>query len=281
MNHQEKFVIEIFNSFGNKLAEIPWSSKNDSTLAFFDWSSNEELYCLTKKGDVFVYDIKGVLKNTFNLYIQIKDCKFFHQDDRFGFVVLTESNRFHAYSTHNSFKPFKYPELPKSFSDPNTVFSWNVGKLKSTSPDLIFSLDNEIYLLSFIRPTYQQLRYQFDLKSTKISRISSNLKTDSVALYLNNGNVMFVKLNDLNLMLYDEFETKSLNEPDNILWFCNDSLCIAWKDLIVVVKSKKVWVTYQIDEKEPYFMVNEFDGLRIISNKTHEFLGKNLDLSSY
>ena len=78
-------MIEIFNSFGKKQSEIPWSSKNDSILVYFNWSNNEELYCLTKKGDIYVYDIKGCLKHTFNLYVQIKECEFFNQDDKFGF----------------------------------------------------------------------------------------------------------------------------------------------------------------------------------------------------
>lgn len=272
MNYEEKFTIEIFDSYGRKVSEIPWSSKNESTLLYFEWSNNEELYCLTKKGDVYIYDINGLLKQTLNLYVQVKDCKFFIQDDKFGFVILNEMNKFLSFSNANNFKPFKYPELPKSVSDPNTIFSWNIGRFNANCPDLLFSLDNEIYLLSFMRPSYTQLRYTFDLKQTKINQINSNLKTTSVALYLSNGNLMFVELNDLNLVFTSEFETKSLSKPDNLIWFCDQAVCITWKDIILIVNAKRKWTTYHTDEKESYFIVNELDGVRIISNKTHEFI---------
>lgn len=268
-------MIEIFNSFGKKLSEIPWSSKNDSTLAYFDWSDDEELYCLTKKGDVYVYDIKGTLKHTFNLHIQVKDCRFFRQSDRFGFVILNEQNKFQSFANTNNFKPFKYPDLPKSAADPNTVFCWNIGRFNANGncPDLIFSVDNEIYLLSFMRPSYAQLRYQFELKTTKINRITSNLQSETVlGLYLSTGVLMFVELNDLNLIYKSEFETKSLSKPTNLIWFCGQAVCITWKDIILVVNAKRKWTTYHIDEKEPFFIVDEPDGIRIISNKTHEFL---------
>lgn len=270
---QEKFVIEIFNSFGKKLSEIPWSSKNDSVLIYFEWSSNdEELYCITKKGDIYVYDIQGCLKNTFNLYVQIKECKFFHQDDKFGFVILNEMNKFLFYSNVNNYKPFKYPDLPKSFPDTNSVFCWSIARFIANCPDLIFSIDNEVYLLSFMRPTYTQLRYTFDLKSTKINQIIVNLETSSVGLYLNTGVLTFVELNDQNLVKTSDFETKSLSKPTNLIWFCNQAICITWKDIVLIVNSKRKWTTYHIDEKEPYFLVDELDGIRMISNKTHEFI---------
>ena len=274
VNFQEKFVIEIFNSFGKKLSEIPWSSKNDTTLAYFDWSADEELYCITKKGDIYVYDIKGILKHTFNLYVQVKDCRFFHQSGQFGFVILNEANRFQSFSSANSFKSFKYPDPPKSMADSATTFAWNIGRFANANcPDLIFSVDNEIYLLSFMRPSYSQLRYQFELKTTKINRIISNLQSDTVlGLYLSTGVLMFVELNDLNLIYKSEFETKSLSKPSNLIWFCGEAVCITWKDIILIVNAKRKWTTYHIDEKEPFFIVDEPDGIRIISNKTHEFL---------
>ena len=272
VNFQEKFVIEIFNAFGKKLSEIPWSSKNDSTLVYFDWSADEELYCITKKGDIYVYDIKGVLRHTLNLYVQVKDCRSFHQNNKFGFVILNEMNRFQSFTSANNFKPFKYPDLPKSVADPATVFCWNIGRFSSSCPDLVFSVDNELYLLSFVRPSYSQLRYQFDLK-TKINRITSNLQPDTVlGLYLSTGVLMFVELNDLNLIQKSEFETKSLSKPNSLIWFCGEAICIAWKDIILIVNAKGKWTSYHIDEKEPFFIVDEPDGLRIISNKTHEFL---------
>ena len=187
------------------------------------------------------------------------------------FVILTEMNKFISYSNSDNFKKsFKYPDLPKSIAA--SAFCWAIGRFNPNCPDLVFSLENEIYLLSFMNPAYTQLRYTFDLKSAKINQIKSNLQTSSIALYLSSGVLMFIELNDQNLIYTSEFETKSLSKPTNLIWFCAKAICCTWKDIILIVDLKRKWTTYHIDEKEPYFVIDELDGIRIISNKTHEFL---------
>ncbi|KAI8484680.1 Vacuolar protein sorting-associated protein 16 [Branchiostoma belcheri] len=134
---------------------------------------------------------------------------------------------------------------------------------------VLLTRENDLYLLDHggqysrqLAPVSQQVEAYTEMA------VSFNNKY--LALFTNTG-LLWIGSSDLE-RAYCEFDTKCPQRPKQLAWCGTGAIVGYWENILLMVGPGKDYVKYNVDST--VHLVPELDGLRILSNYSHEFLHK-------
>eukprot|EP00005_Dracoamoeba_jomungandri_P004307 CAMPEP_0174258998 /NCGR_PEP_ID=MMETSP0439-20130205/7888_1 /TAXON_ID=0 /ORGANISM="Stereomyxa ramosa, Strain Chinc5" /LENGTH=793 /DNA_ID=CAMNT_0015342709 /DNA_START=252 /DNA_END=2633 /DNA_ORIENTATION=+ len=251
---------QIFTSSGVALI----SFNNDAGhIVGRGWTRDERLICVSDKGHVFLYNVKGHKESEFSLECSdgVLDCYIWDS----GLVCLTNSLKLIAVTNLEEprLRPLADPKLQVApccwcVVEPSISLSNQVEVLLSTTTGtvLVVNEDNVKDLL---------------LSSGPFLRMSVCKNGKILACFTTEGFLKIVTL-DFTKELSD-FETKAVNAPKQLLWCGTDAVLMHWPSVgLLMVGPNNDWIKYTYDN--PVHLIAECDGVRIITNTSCEFLQK-------
>ncbi|XP_019620377.1 PREDICTED: vacuolar protein sorting-associated protein 16 homolog isoform X1 [Branchiostoma belcheri] len=260
-------VIYIYTSSGREISSIRWNSGH---VIHLGWSCSEELLCVQEDGSVLVYDIFGQFKRTFSMgteakEMKVRDCRIFNSHQGTGLAVMTSSYRIFMVNNVDEPRIRRMADVPGLDAPPS---SWVVISQDRQSRVLL-ARENDLYLLDHggqysrqLAPVSQQVEAYTEMA------VSFNNKY--LALFTNTG-LLWIGSSDLE-RAYCEFDTKCPQRPKQLAWCGTGAIVGYWENILLMVGPGKDYVKYNVDST--VHLVPELDGLRILSNYSHEFLHK-------
>ncbi|KAL5285414.1 VPS16 family protein [Megaselia abdita] len=271
-----KPIIKILDNCGQLISQITWTHGPLFTLG---WSGNEELLCIQEDGFVHVFDMFGEYKRFFSMgketnQMKILGTKVFNSSSGTGLAVMTRNFRLFLVNNINDQKTRQFPEIPKSPIDPSC---WNIVAEERNSFCLI-ARETNVYTLnqgqSVCGLTTNLLEKPF--QSFEFISVSHNQKL--ISLYTNNG-LVWIGTADMKTK-YCEFDTGRDKErprqvewiPDSELNGQSEAIAITYNSLLLILNIKGDTTAFSYDPVIQ--LVPEIDGVRIITNSSHEMLQK-------
>ncbi|XP_075148026.1 vacuolar protein sorting 16 [Haematobia irritans] len=270
-----KPVIRILDTAGQELGKIWW---NHGRLISMGWSDTEELICVQEDALVFIYDMFGNEKESYCISqeaseTKVLDAKVFQSSAGTGIAVMT--TKYRIFLKHTNSKDFRsrlLPEIPKSISN---CSCWEIVTEDRNSYCLL-GREREIIKLFPGESVGSIIRNLIDKPFERIILMSVSYNHKNLALYTNNGIVWMGSI-DMK-QKFCEFDTGRKDIPKQIEWIMNvdndqsEAIVIAYPSflLAVNVNGDKNLFTYD----PAIFLVPELDGVRILTNTTHEMIQK-------
>ncbi|XP_065372038.1 vacuolar protein sorting-associated protein 16 homolog [Calliphora vicina] len=270
-----KPVIRIFDTVGQELGKIWW---NHGKLISMGWSDTEELICVQDDALVFIYDMFGNEKDSYSMgqeagLTKIVDAKIFQSSTGTGVAVMTTNGR--VFIKLNNMKDYRsrlLPEIPKSLSE---CSCWEIVTEERNSYCLL-GRDREVIKLFLGESVGSITRNLIDKPFERIILMSVSYNHQNLALYTNNG-LLWMGSVDMK-QKYCEFDTGRKDMPKQIEWIMNvdnsqsDAVVIAYNSFLLVVNRNGDKNLFSYDPA--IFLVAEMDGVRILTNNTHEMVQK-------
>lgn len=272
-----KIEIRTFDAAGKLLGTILWNHGRFITMG---WSDTEDLICVQDDGLVITYSMFGEEKHTFSMSpeasrTKVTDARIFSSSSGTGIAVLTTSGRVFLKSSNIAeFKTRQLPDIPKSSSE--NISCWQIVSEDRNSYCLM-AREKEIIKLEPGQSVGITSRNLFDKPYDRIVLMSVSYNHQFLALYTNNG-LLWLGSVDMKKK-FCEFDTGRLDQPKQIEWIMDsdnnhqaDAVTIAYPSLLLVVNKNGDQNIFTYDPA--IFLVPEQDGLRIITNSTHEMIQK-------
>ncbi|XP_055851662.1 vacuolar protein sorting-associated protein 16 homolog isoform X1 [Episyrphus balteatus] len=272
-----KIEIKTFDSSGTLLGTILWNHGRFITMG---WSDTEDLICVQDDGLVITYSMFGEEKHTFSMSpeasrTKVTDARIFSSSSGTGIAVLTTSGRVFLKSSNiGEFKTRQMPDIPKSSSE--NISCWQIVSEDRNSYCLI-GREKEIIKLVPGQSVGLTHRNLFDKPFDRIVQMSVSYNHQFLALYTNNG-LLWLGTVDMKKK-FCEFDTGRLDQPKQIEWIMDsdnthlsDAVTISYPSLLLVVNKNGDQNIFTYDPA--IFLVPELDGVRIITNSTHEMIQK-------
>ncbi|ALC48042.1 Vps16A [Drosophila busckii] len=266
-----KPMIRIFDTSGHELGHILW---NHGKLIAMGWSDTEDLICVLENAKVFVYSMTGTEKESYSIggeasVIKIVEAKVFQSAAGTGVAVLTTSGR--IFLKQNSSKTErKLPDIPNSSVN---CSCWEIVT-EGRNSNCLLGREREIIKLIHGESVGTVTAHLFEKPHDRIIKISVSYNHQHLALYTNTG-LLWLGSVDMR-QKYCEFDTGRRDIPLQIEWIMNthnsdaDAVVISYPSYLLIVNRNA-------DKSEfPYdpimFLVAEMDGVRIITQTTHEMI---------
>ncbi|GCB19159.1 probable vacuolar protein sorting-associated protein 16 homolog [Aspergillus awamori] len=259
-----KSSIDIYSCSGKHINRINWEY---GTIRGLGWSDKEELLVITEDGTVRRYfGLHGDF-TSFSLGNGAEDygvraCRFWTS----GFVALLSNNQLVAVSNYDEPRPRLLAPCPEG-----EVSSWSLippAYTLSRSVEVLLAVDKTVYLVD---PTEAEDKV---LQNGPFKHASVSPTGRFVALITAEGKVWVVS-SDFQSK-YSEYDPESRVTPRTVDWCGDDAVVIAWEDEVHLIGPNGVAARYYYDGT--VHVVPEFDGVRLITNDTCEFLHKVVDL---
>eukprot|EP01135_Chromosphaera_perkinsii_P006872 Nk52_evm27s621 gene=Nk52_evmTU27s621 len=262
MGFVAKSEVVIFSASGRTLGVIPWDYGH---IVGMDWSDNEQLVLLTEDGAVRMYDIKGEFVKTFSIGRDAKsqgliDCRMWGG----GLVCLTSEFKFYAVTNFSEPRPRLLSQIPDMDSPPT---SWSIVEPMFTlgrHVEAIVGRDSTVFVVDVNEAQDQQMN------SGSFTQMTVSPNGKLIALFSVTG-VLSVVSTDFQKS-FTEYNSKTNVTPSQLCWCGTDSVIAAWDNEVLMVGPFGGVKRYTYDSS--VFLIPEFDGIRILSNETHEFLQK-------
>eukprot|EP00058_Branchiostoma_floridae_P005977 XP_002591465.1 hypothetical protein BRAFLDRAFT_105238 [Branchiostoma floridae] len=208
---------------------------NSGHVIHLGWSCSEELLCVQEDGSVLVYDIFGQFKRTFSMGTEAKEMKV--RDCR-----IFNSHQGTGLAVMTS--------------------SYRIFMVNNVDEPRIRRMADVPGTGTVLAPVSQQVEAYTEMA------VSFNNKY--LALFTNTG-LLWIGSSDLE-RAYCEFDTKCPQRPKQLAWCGTGAIVGYWENILLMVGPGKDYVKYNVDST--VHLVPELDGLRILSNYSHEFLHK-------
>ncbi|XP_043916624.1 vacuolar protein sorting-associated protein 16 homolog [Protopterus annectens] len=259
-------VLEIYSSSGHKQATVVW--KNGFVVRMF-WTADEDLLFPQVDGKVMVLDMFGEFKKciSFENGLSVMDAKVFHFASGSGIVILNEDGRFFYMLNINEFKIERLPNIPGKESPAVWDVVFQNGQMK-----IIMAIDNSLYMMDSASCTLVSPP-GMDVPFTCYFGMAVSFNYKFLALFTNTGYV-WMGASSLKDKLCD-YETKIEIAPKQMVWCTRPkgkkpSVIITWDKLLMVVGNSEDTIQFNLYESS--YLVPEIDGVRILSQSSHEFL---------
>lgn len=188
----------------------------------------------------------------------MRDCRFWSS----GFVALLSNNQLIAVSKYDEPRPKLLAPSPEG-----EVSSWSLippAYTLSRSVEVLLAVDKTVYLID---PTEAEDKV---LQNGPFKHVSVSPTGRFVALFTGEGKVWVVS-SDFQSK-FSEYDPKVRTPPKSVEWCGDDAVIIAWEDEIHLVGPNGVATRYFYDGR--VHVLPEFDGVRLLTNDTCEFLHK-------
>ncbi|XP_064643681.1 vacuolar protein sorting-associated protein 16 homolog [Lineus longissimus] len=262
-----KPIIYIYSSAGRLLSQIRWSS---GRILDIGWSETEDLLCVQDDGSVLVYDIFGNFSKTFGMGNDAKEtkcleCRIFRSYNGTGIAVLTGTYRIFVINSVQDPRIRRLTDVPGLNKPPS---SWLMMTLDRNSKALV-AVESRLYYLDH-GGQYEEQHPEFKSPINSIIEMAASYNNKYIALFSDTG-ILWIGSSDLKTC-YCEHDTKFQSRPRQLAWCGTGAVLGYWNDLLLMVGPKGVPISYNADG--PSHLVPEMDGLRIVSNTSHEMLQK-------
>lgn len=267
----QKPLIIIYNAAGKDISMIKWTG---GALLDFAWSLSEKLLFVQEDGNVLVYNIFGVFERQFATCPEAKDIKLLEfkvYNSYSGTGIALMTNAYRIYLINDIEEPSRIrrlAEIPGASAPPS---SW-CAISRDTGTRVLAAYDDKLYVLEQEQCYRQELPMKTqDVVSCTEMAVSFNNKF--LCIFTASG-ILWVGTADLQSSLC-EFDTKSRQRPRQLLWCGTGAVAAMWdqqdQPVLLVIGPKKDWISFT-DIASEALLVQEPDGIRIIANRSHEFL---------
>ncbi|TLD04900.1 uncharacterized protein PgNI_09463 [Pyricularia grisea] len=257
--------IDIYSCAGKLIRSINWDK---GPIRGLGWSEDEKLLVVTKDGTVRCY---YGLQEDFTQFslghgaeeYGVHSCRFYET----GMVALLTNNALVTVSSYEEPRPKPLVSPPDG-----EVHSWTIIAPRYTlsrSVEVLLSIGQTIYVTD---ASECEDRY-LDIGPFTHMAVSPNGKF--AALYTPAGEVHVITC-DFQTRL-SEHDLKSKIPPKYLRWCGNDAVVIAWEDEIHLVGPSAAVATFFYNGR--IHIVQDFDGVRVLTNETCDFLQKVPDVT--
>ncbi|KAJ5635965.1 Vps16 N-terminal [Penicillium longicatenatum] len=252
--------IDVYSCSGKQINRINWEQ---ATIRGIGWSDKEELLVVAEDGTVRRYFGLDGDFTSFSLgngaeEYGVRDCQFWSS----GLVALLSNNQLIAVSKYDEPRPKLLAPCPEG-----EVSSWALippAHTLSRSVEVLLAVDKTVYLVDSTEAEDKILQ------DGPFKHVSVSPTGRFVALFTAEGKLWVVS-NDFQNKL-SEYDSKSRVPPSTVKWCGDDAVILAWEDEIHLVGPSGAASKYYYDGR--VHVIPEFDGVRLLTNDTCEFLHK-------
>ncbi|KAJ5653810.1 Vps16N-terminal [Penicillium lividum] len=252
--------IDVYSCSGKQINRINWEQ---ATIRGIGWSDKEELLVVAEDGTVRRYFGLDGDFTSFSLgngaeEYGVRDCQFWSS----GLVALLSNNQLIAVSKYDEPRPKLLAPCPEG-----EVSSWALippAHTLSRSVEVLLAVDKTVYLVDSTEAEDKILQ------DGPFKHVSVSPTGRFVALFTGEGKLWVVS-NDFQNKL-SEYDSKSRVPPSTVKWCGDDAVILAWEDEIHLVGPSGAASKYYYDGR--VHVISEFDGVRLLTNDTCEFLHK-------
>ncbi|GLI74311.1 vacuolar protein sorting-associated protein 16 [Penicillium ochrochloron] len=257
--------IDIYSCSGKQINRINWEQ---ATIRGLGWSDKEELLVVSEDGTVRrFFGLDGEF-TSFSLgngaeEYGVRACQFWAS----GLVALLSNNQLVAVSKYDEPRPRLLAPCPEG-----EVSSWSLippAHTLSRSVEVLLAVDKTIYLVDSSEAEDKILQ------DGPFKHVTVSPTGRFVALFTGEGKLWVVS-NDFQNKL-SEYDSKSRVAPSSVSWCGDDAVVLAWEDEIHLVGPNGAASKYYYDGR--VHIIPEFDGVRLLTNDTCEFLHKVTDVT--
>lgn len=263
-----KPILYVYNAAGKEISHMRWSSGN---LLQIGWTCSEDLLCVQDDGVVLIYDLFCNFKKTFGMgeeakAVKVKDCRIFQGVHGTGVAILTNSHRIFLVSNVDDPRIRRFAEIP---GYQPSITSWATINIDRQTKVIVASgteltmLDNGGQSVTLPFPPH-------NWQAGSVIDIAVCSEKTLVAFYTATGLIWVGSLMDMSPLW--EIDIKCTQKPTCFVWCGTEALVLNWNTRLLIVGPEKDVITNVLDT--PVHLVEEIDGVRIISNLVHEFLEK-------
>ncbi|KAJ5160211.1 uncharacterized protein N7482_007215 [Penicillium canariense] len=262
---QARSSIGIYSCSGKQINRINWEQ---ATIRGLGWSDKEELLVVSEDGTVRRYFGLDGDFTSFSLgngaeEYGVRACQFWAS----GLVALLSNNQLIAVSKYDEPRPRLLAPCPEG-----EVSSWSLippAHTLSRSVEVLLAVDKTVYSVDSTEAEDKILQ-DGPFKHVTVSPTGL-----LVALFTGEGKLWVVS-NDFQNKI-SEYDSKSRVAPSSVNWCGDDAVVLAWEDEIHLVGPNGAASKYYYDGR--VHVIPEFDGVRLITNDTCEFLHKVTDVT--
>ncbi|KAJ6006074.1 Vps16 N-terminal [Penicillium sp. IBT 35674x] len=252
--------IDVCSCSGKQIHRINWEQ---ATIRGIGWSDKEELLVVAEDGTVRRYFGLDGDFTSFSLgngaeEYGVRDCQFWSS----GLVALLSNNQLIAVSKYDEPRPKLLAPCPEG-----EVSSWALippAHTLSRSVEVLLAVDKTVYLVDSTEAEDKILQ------DGPFKHVSISPSGRFVGLFTAEGKLWVVS-NDFQNKL-SEYDSKSRVPPSTVKWCGDDAVILAWEDEIHLVGPSGAASKYYYDGR--VHVIPEFDGVRLLTNDTCEFLHK-------
>ena len=258
----------VFSGSGKLLSVLKGVAKDAFFICF---TLEEDLLIMDKTGSVSVFDLHSCPKETFSIDPEVREagvleCQQLFTGATTGLALLTTSNKFFVMpDIKQPSRVQKLAAYPGSASQPPS--SWTA--MSGTESRVVVAVEKSVFLVTCT----DCVSTTFDLSSnqyTQIHQMASSFCGSNLAFLTDTGILWFGSVDPSGLTKRSEFNTQSKSKAAQLLCAANAAVVGLWKDVLLAVGEDKTF--FNLIVERPSLLVQEVDGLRIISNRSHEFL---------
>jgi len=261
----DRGVVTIFTSSGEQVSAWKW---NNSPAVAAGWSDLEEALFVLEDGTVLIYTMFGMFKSTFSMGQEAKDikilsAKIFPSHSGTGVAVLTTTHRFY---------------LVSSTTEPRVRKLYDCGELPAPGgwtplaydrqSKLVVGRGNELVLLSHNDMSVLELQPDPSTGSqAKVVLVATSHSQTKLASVLDTGMVWLGTL--ARKLTSHQLEVV----PTAVAW-CGEEAVLLTLDTGCALLLHTSGETETIFQPAPLTIVQECDGVRILSQGFHDLIHK-------
>ncbi|KAJ5243033.1 Vps16 N-terminal [Penicillium citrinum] len=257
--------IDIYSCSGKLINQINW---DQATIRGLGWSDKEELLVIAEDGTVRRYFGLDGEFTSFSLgngaeEYGVRECRFWAS----GLVALLSNNQLIAVSKYDEPRPRLLAPCPEG-----EVSSWTLSPPAHTlsrSVEVFLAVDKTVYLVDSNEAEDKILQ------DGPFKHVSVSPSGRFVALFTGEGKLWVVSIDFQNKL--SEYDSKSRVTPSSMNWCGDDAVVLAWEDEIHLVGPNGAASKFYYDAR--VHVIPEFDGVRLVTNDTCEFLHKVTDVT--
>ncbi|XP_057368312.1 vacuolar protein sorting-associated protein 16 homolog isoform X2 [Daphnia carinata] len=264
-----KPIIFIFSPSGELKSTIKWSG---GKIVEINWSSSEELLCIQDDGSVSAYDIFGNYQNSFQMgqearEMKIIDARTFPSSTGTGLVVLTTNFRFFVVNNIKDPRIRRFPDIPGVNIAPSC---WTAIHGDDRQTRVIVAKEKDIYLLDYSEQHVAQKIPEISHHHLSIIAMAVSPCSKLVAL-LTDAGVIWIGAFDFRRK-FCEHDAQCMLPAVQLVWCGSGAVVLNLGSVLLVLSPNRDNFTLILDSTS--HVCPEVDGLRIITNSSHEFLQK-------
>ncbi|KAK2773743.1 hypothetical protein FQN53_003980 [Emmonsiellopsis sp. PD_33] len=260
-----KSYIDIYSCSGKRISRINWEH---GSIRGLGWSDDEKLLVITEDGTVRCYyglhgDFSPFSLGSAAEEHGVKSCRFWSS----GFVALLYNNQLVAVSRYDEPRPKLLASPPEG-----DVSSWSLippAYTLSRSVEALLAINETIYVVDATEAEDRMLQ------NGPFKHVSVSPNGRFVALYTGDGKVWVVSSDFQNKL--SEYNSGAKTPPKDVVWCGNDSVVLSWEDEVHMVGPNGAAARYFYDGR--VHIIPDFDGVRLLTNDTCEFLHKVPDVT--
>ena len=249
-------VLTVFTSSGEQISQWRWNNARPVTAG---WSEVQEAVFVLEDGTVLIYSMFGIFQSSFSMGQEAKDIKIlsaqiYPSQVGTGVTVLTTTQRFYSVSSLTE------PRLRKLY-DCGEVSSW-CPVCSDKAGRLVVGRGGQLLLLSVNDMSVLEL----DLPPGKVVSVATSHSQTKLCAVMDSGLVWTGTLNRVLATL--QLDTV----PSAAVWVGEEAvLLVSSTSTVMLHTSGQTW---QLFQPSPLCLVQECDGVRIISHGFHDLVHK-------